>query len=432
MKNKVKAILFAAVLACSMSGCGAANVQTNGPAVTPAAETPAETDPSVLSAAAVPVTGREPDEAFLHAQTAFSLGLMQETAKADKGNNMLISPYSVMQALGMTANGAAGDTRTEMEQALGGIPADTLSQYLYTLRSGMPDSENSRFRTANSLWIREQGDRIRPKESFLQWNAGYFDAEARMLPFDEAARAGINQWCAEKTNGMIPEILSEPIPEEAVMYLINAVCFEAKWAVPYDEEPAPREFTPSSGAAQQVQMMYSGENQYLSCENACGFLKDYQDGKYTFAAVLPDAGMTPEEWLAGVDAAQLRSMLTGAERCTVRAGLPEFSYDYNTELSPMLKNMGIRKAFDEDADFSGMAETASGCLFISRVLHKTHIDVDTDGTKAAAVTAVEMADECAAEEPEDIKTVILDRPFVYMIVEKETMLPVFIGVMNEA
>ena len=432
MKNRIKAIMLACLLAGTLTGCGASTVQSSDPSASVQTQTGGESDPDVLSVTAQPVSGKEPDETFLSAQTQFALGLMQEAAKADAGMNLLLSPYSVMLALSMTANGAAGDTRTETEQVLGGFPVETLDAYLYSLRTQMPDSEGSRFRTADSLWIRKQGDRIRPKESFLQKNADYFDAEAHMLPFDEAARQKINLWCSEKTDSMIPEILSEPIPEEAVMYLINAVCFDAKWAVPYDEPSTPYDFKATDGTVQQVQMMFSDENKYLSCENACGFLKNYQGNGYAFAAVLPDEGITPEQWLAGMQAEDFREMLTGAESCNVSAGLPEFSCDYTRELSLLLKNMGMRTAFDPTADFSEMAETESELLYISSVLHKTHIDVDTEGTKAAAVTAVEMADECVAEEPEDIRYVILDRPFVYMIVETKTMLPVFIGILNDA
>ncbi|MBR4199800.1 MAG: serpin family protein [Oscillospiraceae bacterium] len=255
-------------------------------------------------------------------------------------------------------------------------------------------------------------------------------ADVFASPFNEQTQKDINNWCNVKTLGMIPELLSEPIPEEAVMYLINAVCFDAKWAHVYEEEPQPLDFTAADGTVQQAQMMYSDEYQYLEDAHAVGFLKYYRGGSYAFAALLPEEGMTPERYLAQLTPDALRDILVNAESCDVNAGLPQFSYDFDMLMNEPLTEMGMGSAFEESADFSNMAKTATGTLFINRVLHKTHIDVDTEGTKAAAVTAVEMFDECDAEEPAEPKYVILDRPFVYMIVDTQTMLPVFFGILN--
>ena len=213
------------------------------------------------------------------------------------------------------------------------------------------------------------------------------------------------------------------------MYLINAVCFDAKWAKLYEHEPVNVRFTSCTGEEQQSKMMFSEEGQYLSDDRAEGFIKPYRDG-YVFAALLPEQGLSAEDYLASLTDDRLHEILTGAEPCTVNAGLPQFSYDFDIEYSGILSDMGMPLAFAGDADFTEMAETASGVLYIGQVLHKTHIDVDTEGTKAAAVTTVEMRDNCEAE-PETPKQVTLDRPFVYFIADAETMTPVFAGVLNE-
>ena len=130
------------------------------------------------------VTGADYDETFGKAQAAFTLSLLQKNAEAYQGENLLLSPYSVMQALAMTANGASGETLSEMEQTLGGIPCAKLNEYLYTQRTGMPDSENAKFKVANSLWIRDDEERLQVKPEFLQKIGNYYSAEAYRAPFD--------------------------------------------------------------------------------------------------------------------------------------------------------------------------------------------------------------------------------------------------------
>ena len=438
MKSNRTAVSFLAslLLCCGLTGCG----DMQDPALEqPAVQTtvPGLNQPSELIADPMaeikpqPVYGRDADDTYLIAQTGFALGLMQKAMQSDANKNILLSPYSAMQALAMTANGAANQTLAEMEQALGGIPIDTLNEYLYTSRTCFPENENCKFNIANSIWVRDEAERISPDPAFLQKNADYYAADVFLAPFDESTRGEINSWCSKRTDSMIPEILSEPIGPDTVMYLINAVCFDAKREEIYEDEPTPRDFHAANGETRTVQMMYSQENMYLSDAHAVGFLKNYQGGNFAFAAILPDEGITPEQYLANLTPEDLHSVLTHAERCDVNAGLPQFSYDYDNELSEELKAMGMTSAFDDQtADFYNITGTDKQ-LYINRVLHKTHIEVDTEGTKAAAVTAVEMADEAAAEAPENMKTVILDRPFVYMIVDTNTMLPVFFGILNE-
>ena len=407
MKRRLAAILLAAMLCGTLTGCGA--------------------DAGHVSSVSR-VSGKEPDEAFCASQTAFALRLMQETVKNDEGSNLLISPYSVMQALGMTANGAAGNTRTEMETALGGIPAEQLNAYLKYQRETMPAHRSSKIKNANSLWLRDQGSNIHFLDSFLNLTRNCYDAKIKASPMDQSTVREINRWCCNQTDNMIPEMISGEIPATSVMLLVNAVCFNGKWAEKYEDDPEPGVFTAYNGRKQLAQMMFSEDNQYLKCSGASGFLKPYKGGDYVFAAILPNANRTPAEWLSGLEPKELRTMLTQAEPCDLYVGMPEFSYDYNTELTPVLQTLGMRDAFSkEQADFSGIAETSEeNKLYISGVKHKTHIEVDTKGTRAAAVVEVDMAMYVSVTEP-----FILNRPFVYMIVETQTMIPVFIGILNE-
>lgn len=407
-------------------GLSAALLLTSCGTVTQAADLAAEIQPQT-------VTGRAPDDAFLAAQTGFALTLLQHTISADSGENLLISPYSVMQALAMTANGAAGNTLAEMEQSLGGVPMDALNEYLYKWRTGQPDLAGCKLKTANSIWFRDAAERLRVLPEFLQTDADYYNAAAYKSPFDDSTVEAINNWCSDNTDGMIPELIGE-IDEKQVMYLINAVVFDAEWETTFSEDDVrEHDFTACDGNVQTAQMMYSdNEYRYLQDDHAEGFLRDYKGGRYAFAALLPEEGLSLEAYIAGLTPETLRDTLTSPQHIETHIGIPEFSYDYDAELSDALKAMGMEQAFTEGADFSRMAElTGDDYLYIGGVLHKTHIEVDPRGTKAAAVTSVEMnfSEDCDFEP--QYKTVILNRPFLYMIVDTETMLPVFAGVLNQ-
>ena len=220
---------------------------------------------------------------------------------------------------------------------------------------------------------------------------------------------------------MIPDFLSN-ISSNAAMYLFNAVAFDAKWKEPF-EEPSSRDFTTAGGGTETVPMMESTEGIYLEDAHATGFVKPYKRG-YSFAAILPEEGMTPEDYLAMQTPESFRTMLTDVTYADVGIWLPEFRLTDKTELNGILQDMGMKKAF-ADADFSEMADNDD--LYIGEVMQKTFIDVNTKGTKAAAVTEGEI-DSAAPPAPEYY--VILNRPFIYMIVDSETMLPVFTGILN--
>ena len=370
------------------------------------------------------------DEQTILGQTKFALNLLRESAKP--GENVLVSPYSVSQALGMTANGAAGDTLKEMEEVLGGT-LDTLNPAFYTLRTKTPNTENAKLHTANSIWVKND---YPVRSDFLQKNADFYAADAFAAPFDDSTIDDINHWVSEKTDHMVPEIIDE-IPDGVRMYLVNAVAFDAKWMKQYAENEVKNgKFTAADGKKQDAKMLYGDEYNYLTDEHATGFMKYYQGAGYYFAALLPEQGMTPEAYLETLTPEHLHQMLAEPECTKVKTVMPEFSYDFGTLLNEPLQNMGMKQAFDvERADFSGMTDFSFETdemlwLCINRVLHKTHIEVSPVGTRAGAAAAVEMMTECATEAPKNPKEVVLDRPFVYMIVDTETSLPIFIGTLN--
>ena len=361
------------------------------------------------------VSGKSADDAFITAQTAFALSLLQGCIASDANENVLLSPLSVQMALAMTANGARGETLTEMETALGGLPIDTLNEYLYTTRTALSDD----WHLANSIWFKSAVD-----QGFLQTNADYYGADAFQSAFDDQTVNDINNWVNTHTDGMIEKAIDR-IDKSSMMYLINALVFDAAWATPYaNSELYTGSFTTEAGDRSAVNMMISRETTYLNDGRATGFVKPYAGGQYAFVALLPNAGISLAEYIHGLDAAALCKMLSTDRQEIVIAHLPQFEIEYGATLNGVLADMGMPTAFTDRADFSGMGRDD---LCIGDVMHKTHITVDEHGTKAGAVTSVEIKTMSAG--PENV--VVLNRPFVYMIVDTQTNVPAFVGTVTD-
>lgn len=369
------------------------------------------------------VSGRQADAKFIGNTADFSLELFQHSIEPDQ--NSLVSPLSVLLALGMTANGADTSTLTEMEAVLGrDIPLTELNEYLYTYVDGLPSAKKAKFSIANSIWFRDDQDSFTVEQDFLQTNADYYGAAAYKATFDKQTLKDINNWVTANTDGMIDKVLDE-IPAEAVMYLINAIAFDAEWKVVYDKHNVRRgEFTTTDGTKQDAEFMTSDEFQFINTPLATGFIKPYADDNYSFVALLPNEEIDIQDYLASLSGESFLHALSSAVHTPVAATLPKFSYDYSITLNDSLQAMGMPAAFAADqADFSRLGKAADN-IYIDEVIHKTFISVDEKGTRAGAVTAVGMKTTAMFEQ----EVVILDRPFVYAIIDSATNLPIFIGI----
>ena len=350
----------------------------------------------------------------------FSVKLLQTTC--DEEENTLVSPMSVLSALAMTANGARGETRAQMEDVLGGSV-----EQLNGALAGLGQEEDSPLYLANSIWFAE-GGRITPNPDFLQVNADCYRAGVFEAPFDQTTVTDINRWVKEHTHGMVEEILKE-IPRDTVMYLINTLAFEAEWENPYENSDVWQQaFTNQEGKVQQVSMMHSEEQFYLRDDQAQGFMKCYQGGRYAFVALLPDKEISILDYVEGLDGQQLKELLEDPTSVPVAATMPKFESEMEVDLVEVLKEMGMVLPFDgAQADFTDLGTSPEGNLYINQVFHKAYLEVQETGTRGGAATAVEINCEGAFQEPEDQKVVTLDRPFVYLVVDTSSMLPVFMG-----
>lgn len=364
---------------------------------------------------------------FRNNQMRFAVELFQETASQNPEGNLLISPLSVMTALSMTANGAKNQTLSEIEQVLGNNISD-LNQNLYSYIQTLPSSGKTKFLLANSIWFRDT-EILKVNPDFIQNNINYYDCDLYQEAFDSGTCDKINQWIDKNTNHQIDHVIDHINPDD-MLYLINALSFDGKWLEPYEKDQIKdQRFKNLNQQEKSVKMMHSEEKYYISSGYAEGFLKPYQDG-YSFAAILPDEDISVNDYIASLDAETLIEMLNHPDANEeIIAGIPEFKSDFSISVKDILSEMGIRNAFTDDADFSDMAEyqNQEDALKIGEILHKTHIEVDQQGTRASAVTAVIMTNK---SEPM-LKSVILNRPFIYMIIDNQNQLPVFIGTVRE-
>ena len=333
---------------------------------------------------------------------------------------------SVLYALAMAANGAQGDTLEQMEAVLG-LPLLELNEFCRAWLAALPEEDGS-LSIANSLWFRDS-EMLTVEESFLEANALWYSADVYEAPFDGTTVSDVDVWVDYHTGGMIPAILEE-IPENAMVYLVNALAFDGRWETPYREyQVRAGTFTREDGTVREAELMYSTEDWYLSDGEAQGFLKPYQGGRYAFAALLPPEGMSLADYVASLEGGRLAQVLSGAREEAVWTAIPQFTMAYRAELSQALEELGMTAALDPfAADFSAMGRSEAGPLFISQVLHRTFLAVDAAGTRAGAATAVAM--DAGADAPVT-QEVILDRPFLCLLLDGETGLPLLMGAVTD-
>lgn len=374
---------------------------------------------------AIPASAKATDEDFYAGYSQYALNMFKKGITADE--NSLVSPLSIIMALAMTANGAEGETLAQMEKVLGGFKIEDLNKYLYNYTNSVGNT-TGKFSIANSIWVKN--GLVEVREDFLATNKTYYNADAYMSAFDGQTVKDINNWVSDKTDGMIKQLLDK-IDPDTFMFLINAICFDAKWAKIYEDISVRNgDFTCANGEIAKKKFMYSTEGRYLEGENYTGFIKSYEHEEYYFVALLPEEGLEINQFINNLPSDTFNKIVDSASTAVVHTSIPKFSYDYGLSLKDALKEMGIVDGFNKNAaDFTKMCD-AEYHAYIGDVIHKTFIEVGEQGTRAGAVTSVEMRAEGAMLEDKP-KEVYLDRPFVYAIVDGKTQIPIFIGTLLE-
>ena len=321
---------------------------------------------------------------------AFAFDLLQTTRKHVTEANVFISPLSVSMALNMTLNGAAGVTADEMKTALRetGYTMEDINEYSHSLREALLKVDPSTtIGMANSIWYK-QGELV--KEPFILANRTHYDAEVKAVDFSSPATLpAINGWCAQKTNDKITKIL-DYIPGNAFMYLINAVYFKGIWVTQFKKSDTKRApFRKADGTTQEVNMMAQKSTFGYTTDECCQYLEmDYGNKAFSMIVMLPNEGRTTRDVIEQLDNKHWSMIIKGIRPTQVSLRMPRFKTECKYGLEKkILPEMGMNVPFTETADFPGITDAA---IFISRVIHKTFVQVDEEGTEAAAVTAVEM------------------------------------------
>ncbi len=368
---------------------------------------------------------------FREAYADFALKLMNESRSEFEGDALLVSPLSAMIALGMTANGAESETLAEMEKVLGGgISIEKLNEQLFNYTSSLVSTDDARFNLANAVWVTSD-PAFSINRNFVETIENTFDADIVAADLPKSID-DINGWAKEETFGMIPSILNDgDLDASTVMVLLNALALDALWANQADKYACfEDEFKGTDENIQKVTFMRTECEGYIEGKGVTGIVKNYKGGNYAFLALLPESDVY--EYAASLDGKDLLKLYDKRIKATggveVSAKIPHFSFDCKIEMKEVLKKMGIVKAFSSsEADLSGLGTDSRGNLYISRVIQKTHIDLDNSGTRAAAVTAVTVKAEGGVINAK-FYSVNFDRPFLYAIIDTENGLPIFVGV----
>jgi serine protease inhibitor len=364
----------------------------------------------------------------IDASNAFAFDLLREVTRTlPADSNAFLSPLSASMALGMALNGANGDTFDSMQSTLrlSGLTEAEINQGYKDLIALLLSLDSStEMKIANSMWG-HQGFTLLP--GFIDAGKTFFDAEVGTLNFaDPAALSTINDWVSRKTNKRIPTLLDEISPEE-VLFLINAIYFKGRWRAAFDrDDTRPAPFYMATGATRTAQLMSQKDTlrYYETPEYQAADLL-YGNGAFTMTVLLPQPGQTPAELLAGLNAETWKELAGRFQTQDMQLSLPRFRLEYTRQLRDDLTTLGMGIAFDRTrADFYRIADVRPDRLFITRVDQKTFVDVNEEGTEAAAATAVGIGVTSAPP------SMVVDRPFVFAIRERLSGTVVFLGVMN--
>ena len=369
------------------------------------------------------------EEKLVTADTKFGFKLLAELNRADSTGNIFISPASIALALAMTGNGAAGTTREAMARTmeLGEISLDSLNRSYQRLLGDLkkPDSQ-VRLSIANSLWARKD---IQLSPEFLKLTGRFYGAKVTNLDFarSDAARK-INDWVSRNTQRKVNYLIDRTNPND-LLYLINAIYFKGSWSQKFDSRrTARREFTLLNQTRESIPMMtQSGDYRYCRDDKFQAVSLPYGSGRISMYVFLPNVESDLAELLRGLIAENWDSWLPRFRRVKGDIVLPRFQLEYEATLNDALKELGMAEAFDPArADFSNLTRARIGA-FISAVKHKAVVEVNEEGTEAAAATSVGVA---LTALPESF-TMVVDRPFFFAIRDNQTGLVLFTGVVRD-
>ena len=366
------------------------------------------------------------EKRLIESDNKFGLKLFRELNKEEESDsNIFISPLSVAMALGMTYNGAAGETEKAMQKTLEleGFTLEEVNQcYQHLMESLTQLDPKVEFDLANSIWYRLG---LVPREEFINLCRKYFDALVRDLDFSLPDAADtINGWVEENTNGKIKKLVEKPISGEIAMFLINTIYFNGAWTYQFDRDETKQAWFYLPHNSRKYCMMMEQRGLFGYHENEAFKAVDlpYGDGDFSMTILLPHGRVDIDSLVAELSPENLNYWISCLEEDSVDVYLPRFKLEYGKNLNAVLEALGMEIAFiPGEADFSKMYENLG--VWISKVIHKSFLEVNEEGTEAAAATVVVMS---YGGGPSGL-IIEINRPFLFMIRENVSGTILFIG-----
>ncbi|QLH54802.1 MAG: hypothetical protein CH6_4141 [Candidatus Kapaibacterium sp.] len=364
----------------------------------------------------------ESEKSVVSGISDFAFTLFKKVNSANIDKNVFISPFSVSLALSMTWNGANGKTFEDMRTTLG-FQSLSVLEVNQAFKNIFPTlcslDKNVEFKIANSVWCRK-GIIFEP--DFLDALVNYYNAYAETLDFSSPnAKEVINKWVEENTKGKIQEIIKS-IPNYAVMYIINALYFKGKWKYQFDKsKTTDGDFLVNEEHYVRTKfMVQSGKYECFFDKEFNAIRLPYGKGDYAMVVLLPNTDIPIDDFISNLDRNKWENCVNNLKETEeVTLYIPRFKSEFEVNLNQILKSMGMEIAFSDFADFSKLCKTVP-CQ-ITDVVHKTYIEVNEEGTEAAAATSVEIG--YTSSKP----SFYLTRPFVYVIYERNTGAILFLG-----
>ncbi len=368
------------------------------------------------------------DARLVSANTRFGIKLYGEVLKQNAGKNVFISGSSVALALAMAYNGAEAETKQAMARALElqALSEGEVNQAFRDLNAALTSADPQvQLQIANSLWARKG---ITFKPDFIQRTKDFYGAEVAELSFDDpSAPEKINGWVKDKTKGRINKIIDQISPD-AILFLINAIYFKGKWSAEFDKANTKEEtFTPADGRQKKLPMMnQSGNYKYFEDKNFQAVSLPYGSKRIAMYVFLPASGSSLAAFHKSLTAENWESWMTKFQQTPGDVALPRFKMEFEAELNDALKALGMGVAFaPSQANFSRMVQMANN-VYINKVKHKSFVEVNEEGTEAAAVTSTEMR-TTSIQVPRQRFRMVVDRPFFFAIRDNQTGAMVFMG-----
>lgn len=375
-----------------------------------------------------PITLNDEQRQFVDGNNSFSLSFLKEMDDWDiNGKSFVYSPLSITYVLSMVNDAAEGITSMEMQNTLGFgiVEKSKINDFCKILIDSLPMADrNIQLQIANAVFVNKD---YTLKKQFLQNLNKYYSADAESLDFSSrSAASSINKWCKKQTNGLIPQIIEKTNPN-FVSYLLNAVYFKAEWAEPFEESDTETDTFYTADGYVMLPLMHQ-HNRYSYVQNQLFAAVDipYGNGQWSMTVVLPEEGKDVSDVIDFLSKEHLAFLDTLRER-SVDLKLPRFETKSSTEgyLIDIMQNMGIRYVFDKD--LSDVPNMCDRNVYIGMMKQDARIMVNEEGSEAAAVTIVGIAETTCALMPEEPVLFYANRPFVYIIREASTNAILFVG-----